>query len=377
MPIAMNDFDASLDTSLASLSGVTQTPETKIMLLSLLREDAPFYQGRGTTEVERLRGFILAQLSTVGLADETLPYIIEELETGLDAYSVGAAARAARELSHVSAETIELLFTAIERIRHVDEYVNFDSYPPTYVPDTKTAVMEAIATLAAAGPAGRSKLDELWKRASGNEYLCRDAVALLQQLRQTDPPAHSCCMHTARQAAGTEPPTRSVKHLNRLVLQNQNGGCTTFGKIFGGRAALIVFFYTRCMNPHKCSRSISNLAQLQREARTISFHKPPMLAGITYDDEFDTPDRLRRYGEERGLEFDDNCQLFRCTDSFELLRSQIQLGVGFGSATVNRHRIEMLLLSPAGNIAERKVRRLWKAHEVLEALQAIDRQSMI
>jgi cytochrome oxidase Cu insertion factor (SCO1/SenC/PrrC family) len=52
--------------------------------------------------------------------------------------------------------------------------------------------------------------------------------------------------------------------LSQIELQNQDGIRASFGQIFGGRTSVIVFFYTRCMNPDKCSRTISKLARVHR-----------------------------------------------------------------------------------------------------------------
>jgi len=96
-----------------------------------------------------------------------------------------------------------------------------------------------------------------------------------------------------------------------------------------------------------------------------------MLAGITYDPEYDLPERLYRYGVDRGLLFDKQCQLLRSTGSFGRIRDYLQLGVGYGSSTVNRHRIELVFLNPLGKIVDIHVRRLWDEHQVADALVAL------
>jgi cytochrome oxidase Cu insertion factor (SCO1/SenC/PrrC family) len=143
-----------------------------------------------------------------------------------------------------------------------------------------------------------------------------------------------------------------------------------FGQIFGGRTSVIVFFYTRCMNPDKCSRSISKLARVHRLIGQ-TFNNA-MVAGITYDPEYDLPERLRRYGADRGMYFGERCQLFRSTGAFAVIRDGLQLGVGYGSSTVNRHRIELIIVDPAGRIVQFNVRRLWDEHEVADALAIVE-----
>jgi len=65
-------------------------------LAALLREDHPFYEQRSTAAVVRLRGWILLALARAGITDDTLHFVLEELDNGLDPYLVAAAARALR-----------------------------------------------------------------------------------------------------------------------------------------------------------------------------------------------------------------------------------------------------------------------------------------
>ena len=144
-----------------------------------------------------------------------------------------------------------------------------------------------------------------------------------------------------------------------------------FADIFGGRTCLIAFLYTRCMNPDKCSRTISKLARVCDLIEQRLPGNAAMVAGISYDPAYDLPQRLRRYGDDRGLRFGARCQLLRTAGPFAPVRAGLQLAVGYGSATVNRHRIELVLLDAVGRIADVKARRLWDENEAADALVAL------
>jgi cytochrome oxidase Cu insertion factor (SCO1/SenC/PrrC family) len=339
-------------------------------LLPLLREDASIYRGRGTSETERLRAYVMVALAKAGLGDVLIPYVIEELETGTGPYPVAAAARVAR--SAVPAQTVPLLVAAIERIRPVDEFVHLDTYPAPPGVGPTTAIGEVVKTLAVAGPAGLSAIRALADRAADG-FFSRGVVALLQATLEERKPPGACCGQLADAAAAEpQPIARSIAGLNHIELQNQDGIRTSFGRMFGRRTSLIVFFYTRCMNPDKCSRSISKLAQVHDLMGQQMTDSTAMVAAITYDPEYDLPERLRRYGADRGLPFGERCQLLRSTGSFAAIRDSLQLGVGYGSSTVNRHRIELIIVDSAGMIVDFHVRRLWDEHEVADALVAVD-----
>ena len=69
-------------------------PEGVEALVPLLREQAPVYAGLPAAEAERLRGLLLLHLGSVGLPASAMPFILEELETGLNPFPVAAAAGA-------------------------------------------------------------------------------------------------------------------------------------------------------------------------------------------------------------------------------------------------------------------------------------------
>ena len=92
----------------------------------MLAEQSPVFAGRGTNEAERLRGYILASFETVGLPPEAVPFVLEELETGRNPYTVAAAARALRGAAEVPDEAPALLVGAIARLRGADDVVSFE-----------------------------------------------------------------------------------------------------------------------------------------------------------------------------------------------------------------------------------------------------------
>src|SRR4051812_41731296 len=73
-------------------------------LRELLREDHSVYDERSTLDVVRMRGWVLVCLARIGVTDDELVFVLEELETGLDTYLVAAAACALRTATQPRAE---------------------------------------------------------------------------------------------------------------------------------------------------------------------------------------------------------------------------------------------------------------------------------
>ncbi len=72
-----------------------------------------------------------------------------------------------------------------------------------------------------------------------------------------------------------------------------------------GKPLVITFFYTRCQNYGKCSLAVSRLGVLQRQLEEKGL-AGKRASAITYEPQFDSPDRIHRFAADRGLELGDN-----------------------------------------------------------------------
>jgi protein SCO1/2 len=165
-------------------------------------------------------------------------------------------------------------------------------------------------------------------------------------------------------APESDAPLDAIARLRDVGLEDQDGQATTFGRLFLGRPSVIAFFYTRCMNPNKCSRTIARLGAL----RDLLGDTQAVVGAITYDPAYDLPERLRHYGEARGFRFGPHARLLRSTASFEPIRRALRLGVGYGAATVNRHAVELFVADPAGRLVAFPHRQLWDERDVADAV---------
>ena len=74
---------------------------------------------------------------------------------------------------------------------------------------------------------------------------------------------------------------------------------------------------------------------------------------------------MRAYGQNRGVVFGDSDRFLRTKTGFDVLREYFELGVNFGPALVNRHRIELFVLDRDGRIAVAFTRLQWDVEDVL------------
>ena len=359
----------------AHIDAIRLMPDAAAALAAMLAEQSPFFAGRGTNEAERLRGYILASFEAVGLPPEVVPFVLEELETGQNAYTVAAAARALRAAPEVPADAPSLLVGAIARLRRADDVVSFDQFDP--VPsdgDGVTALTELARTLTLLGPRAKSALADLKALVDreGETFLPAlraELAKAFEAIARPDVSAHPWC--SAHEGAESVAPSASVaarRDLSDLTLENQDGTRLSFSEAFAGRPTALAVFYTRCMNPEKCSLTVTRLAQLASRVETERLDAN--VAGITYDPGFDRPARLRTYGADRGMIFSPRCSLLRTVGPFDPLREAFDLGVGFGPVTVNRHRLDLVVLDASLGVTDRFERRLWHEETALDALRA-------
>lgn len=68
----------------------------------------------------------------------------------------------------------------------------------------------------------------------------------------------------------------------------------------GSRETLITFVFTRCGGP--CPAVTSTLAQVQADANSEGYSDSVVLMPVTFDPEYDTPDRLQEFSEINGAD---------------------------------------------------------------------------
>ena len=160
---------------------------------------------------------------------------------------------------------------------------------------------------------------------------------------------------------GCEPPM----DLASTVFEDHAGELVTFKEFFRGHPSIVVFFYTRCDNPLKCSLTITKLARIQKLLETQGLADQIHTAAITYDPAFDLSERIRGYGQNRGVRMDARHRMLRATDGIDTLRRHFKLGVNFIESLVNRHRIEVYILDAEGRISASFERIHWDEQQVV------------
>jgi protein SCO1/2 len=367
--VTESQFAAMVD----ALAAAHDRPE----LIALLREDLPVYDQRGGSAVVRMRGWVLLALAKTGVTDTELLFVLEELDTGVDAYLVAAAARALRSYAQPNASLARYVMGALDNIRYHDEPVEFEGYGEYAVGTSGTSpVRELLLTLAWLGPHARGVLTDLEtmraERAGLSSKLRVELDRAIESIGCTEGAGEAndaCCSvpvglgNALSWAFGARAKAESVRD---VVFQDHDGATLPFPEFFHGQPSIVVFFYTRCDNPLKCSLTVTKLARVQKLLEKRGVADRIRTAAITYDPEYDLPERIHGYGQNRGVRLDPGHRMLRVTEGFDALRSHFKLGVNFIESLVNRHRLEVFVLNADGRIAASFERVHWDEQLVVD-----------
>lgn len=366
-------------------------PGQQGQLIDLLSEEHPYYDQRGTATIARMRGWVLLALARTSLSDDALVFVLEELETGVDPYLVAAAAHALRSYPNPNPALAPFVMRAVHQIRYHDDPVSFEEYGAYAVSSTATSpVRELLKTLAWLGPHARVVLPDIEavSRPGGlSKKALIEAERALQAIRAANPPEPgndaTCCTFPdgllgkfswSRNSRGAAASVAST------VFEDQDGEEVAFQDFFRGRPSVVVFFYTRCDNPLKCSLTVTKLGRIQKLLENQGLAQQINTAAITYDPAFDLPNRIRNYGKDRDVRMSAGHRMLRAIEGVEALRRHFKLGVNFIESLVNRHRIEAYVLDREGRIAASFERLHWEEREVvnraIEVLNEKDDESV-
>ncbi len=375
------DKDTPEETIAELVDAVRQSPERRNLLVQLLPEQISLYEGRSANETIRMRGYILAAFEQAGLSDAALPYVLDELENGRDAYLVAGAAKALRGLDTPTSRVLPFLLKAVENIKYVDDVLTFECYKPRWpIKNYTTALREIFRTFGWLGAYAKSalpNLEALYEERSDefSQPIRTDIENATKRIRSDGRAVHACCGAVpANPGLAVHVPQevhRKGSFIANIELEDQDENTLTYGEFFRDKPSIVVFFYTRCNNPNKCSLTVTKLARLQKAIVEAQLEGLLKTVAITYDPEYDLPPRLKAYGENRGVAFSDNDRILRTQTGFHELQEYFQLGVNFTGSTVNRHRIELFILDNRGEIAVTFTRLQWCIQEVLEQAKVL------
>ncbi|MDG1333833.1 MAG: SCO family protein [Crocinitomicaceae bacterium] len=343
------------------------------VLAILLDEKHTMYKDRGSNQVIRLQGYILASLHKHGLNSKSLLIALETLENSRSAYLVAAAAKALNGMEKPNPHAVAYLVSAIENVYYNDDRVTFEKYAPQWpLENSTTALNEIFLSLQKLAPVAENSITKLESWLTSKSFNAKneqELVKTIEAIRNTKQLADDCCDDDISENKSFLRISR--KNLLNLKLQDQDGDEMVYQEFFTGKPTVLVFFYTRCTNHNKCSLTVSRLAQLQKMIKENGLEGKVNTAAFTYDPSHDSPNKIRLYGLQRHVEFSPNDKFFKIVEEekMSMVFSYFDSSVNFIGSLVNKHQLELYILDPKGRPVKSFVRLRWDSEVVMNELR--------
>lgn len=361
-------------------------PHLAETVAALLPHQADLFQGRDRWYVLRLRAYMFATLADIGFPDSALPMLVDALayvDERMSAVEFGAAARVVATLGPEGRRFIPYLMQTIG-LRLAEEKFSLDRYETEFPPEEATTVeIEAVRSIGAVGTlededaltllravtqaAPQSMLDPRLVEAAQEGLLAMEARAGSQG--RAGPGAAS---DDAEYATPWLDPNdrRRPKNID-IPLVDQDGQEHTLDEVVD-RPTFLTFFYSRCQNAGKCSTAVARLAGLQKDLEAHGLSRAVRLLAITYEPEFDTPLRLKRYSVDRGLKLGQGALAVRLdVQRHASLLKDLETPVGYNAGWVNTHGVEAVLLDGEGRLARKYKTVVWDNAAVIRDLKRL------
>ena len=140
-----------------------------------------------------------------------------------------------------------------------------------------------------------------------------------------------------------------------------------------GKPLALSFIYTRCENPARCPTITKSMAALQERIETSGLGDKVNVALVSFDPEFDTPEKLSAYAEGYGLG-EKRRLLLLAPDPLSSTGffKRIKMPVNYErSGRPNGHGTLLLLLDKQGRVAERREVSIGEPGELYKSLAAL------
>jgi len=137
---------------------------------------------------------------------------------------------------------------------------------------------------------------------------------------------------------------------------------------FEGRALAFTFIFTRCPLPTFCPRMNNNLAAVQKALLAANAGTNWHLLSISFDPEFDTPERLAQYANNYGQNPAHWSFATGATADIRQLGNSFSLVFAPEGAVFN-HNVRTVVVDPTGRVQNIFAGNEWQPAELVEAMK--------
>lgn len=339
-------------------------------LSGLLPHRSRIFSGRDKDLVVRLRAYIMVTLSEVGVPDSARAALLDVLahvDERNNPAEVGAAARAVASLGRSGASFTPYLLGALTARLSVEEFSlqRFDVRFPAS--ESTSAQLELVRALDRVSSPGDLDLREVLAQLINDHDRDPRVVRAARRVLARPPDVPSYSVRPSLAIAAVWPSAEQRVRVQPLdISYTDHDGRDGVLRNLVDRPVLITFFYSRCQNSKKCSLAVARMGALQRRLALMGIAERVRLLAISYEPQFDTPERIHRFATDRGLRLGANALALQLDVGREHeLTDALEAPVNYNSDWVNTHGVELSLLDGAGRVVRQYQTILWDNDQVL------------
>ena len=141
-------------------------------------------------------------------------------------------------------------------------------------------------------------------------------------------------------------------------------------KTIKGKPTVATFIFTRCANPQMCPLQAMKMAELQKQAEKAGVSDRVNLLLITFDPEYDTPDRLKEFAERNGVKFTNARALRPDPREFQNFRFEFRFRMGYSDKGEINHKTDLFVLDHEGRLT-RPYAGMWEDGQVFDDVKKL------
>lgn len=137
-----------------------------------------------------------------------------------------------------------------------------------------------------------------------------------------------------------------------------------------GKPTVATFIFTRCPNPQMCPLQARKMAWIQEKLDKAKLGEHVNLLLISFDPDYDTPERLKKFGQDNGVKFTNARMLRPSVPEFREFIDEFPIRVGYSNAGEVNHKTDLFMLDHQGGFA-RMYYGMWDDDKVLKEVQQL------
>lgn len=368
-----------------ALNEQLRQPDARLqqLVLQKLADSDEIYQNRLYAEVVRLRGFLLNSLATTGVPKSAEALVMGEIIHGHEPIVLAGAIKAWGTTDNRSQAVLNAFDRFLDPNFH-DASVDpggLTTHEAQRLTTVRLETLRALQKKSMMSPTIAARLAVIAQVDGTNAFSQKtQLVQLAADLLHQPSPATSlssrgpaCCSRPEEPLINL-PSGQVLPRLSGRIRVIETGNRPFPLRQLNSRKPLLVtFFYSRCPNPNKCSRTISHLAGLQALLDSQTVNRDYELAIVTLDSDFDTYQTMRNYVAERGVRLTESVHLLRFADARQqtMFLQTYNVPVSFNAGVVTSHNVQMLLFDRHQRVAREYRSILWEHTDVLAELNQL------